>query len=294
MKFCISEAWKALSRRPAVTFFTVTTIGLSLFLAGVVWMAGSGLDRVSKGWARGVVVSVYIKDGAESAQKGRLERSLKALPGFHRLEHVGPKEALKRLEKNLGGDAGLLKNVEAGWLPESYEVTLKGEREVLVDAQEKLVSMGRSLPAVEEVRTLRRWHKRVDNLAGTLTASATILLFLTFIVCGFVIAGTVRLGLLSRREEFETRMLLGATKRFVAAPVLLEGVFQAFLGCLLALVLLFLLHSVTVPRIVEIFGAGWTEGLAGFLPLSNVALAVCLAGLVGLIGSGLAVSKGAA
>lgn len=292
IKFCIVEALKALSRRPAATFFTVSSIGLSLFLAGVVWMAGRGVDQVSKGWARGVVVSVYLKDGVETAQRQRLERSMRALPGFHRLEHVGRQDALKRLEKNLGGEAGLLRDVDAGWLPESFEITLKGEREVLVNAQEKLVSMGRALPAVEEVRTLRRWQKRVDKLAVTLTTSASVLLFLTFVVCGFVVAATVRLGLLSRRKEIETRIMLGATKRFVAAPVLLEGAFQAFLGCMLALVLLFLLHSVTVPRIVEVFGAGWTEGLTGFLPLSAIVWAVCLAGLVGLFGSGLAVGRG--
>lgn len=292
LRHCFGEALKALWRRPVTTFFTVTSIAFSLFLAGVVWLAGLSLDRVSSSWARGVVVSVYLRDDVETAQKQRLVRSLKALPGFHSMTHVDKKNALTRLKKNLGGDAALLKDVEAGWLPESFEITLKGKRDVLLRAQERLLSLGTALPAVEEVRTLHKWHRRLDGLAETLTTSAGVLLTITMVVCVFLVTATVRLGLLSRRKEIETQRILGATRNFVSAPILLEGVFLALLGCLFASIFLYTMYLVTVDRIPALLGMGIKEGLPGFLPPSTILGAFCLTALVGLFGGRLAVGRG--
>lgn len=294
MRHCLREASKALLRRPATSFFAITTIALSLFLAGVIWLTGRSIDRVSKQWAKGAVVSVYLRDGATPSEKSRIERSLKALPGFHGLQKINKKQARKRLRKNLGGDATVLRGVETEWLPESFQVTLRGRRTALLQAQDRLTSMGQAFTAIEEVRTVRQWHRRLDRLAHTLRTASGVLLVLTLLVCGFVVTSTVRLGLLSRRDELEIQKILGATGRFVAAPVLLEGAIQALTGSLVAVGFLYGLYSITVPQLTGLLGAGWDPGAVQFFAPSTLIWGVLLATVVGLLGSRLAVGRGGA
>jgi cell division transport system permease protein len=291
---CVAEAFKALVRRPATTLLAVGSIALSLVLAGTVFLAGKHVSHASDGWARGAVVAVYLRPSATAEGVERLRRSLARLPGLHEIRFVDKKEALSKLEKNLGADARLLSGVEPEWLPASFEVTLRGSRAVLLDAQDRLTALGQALPTVEEVRTLRKWHRRLDSLASTLNTAAGVIVMLTLIVCGFVVAATVRLGLLARRREMRIKRLLGATRRLIAAPVLMEGGLQALMGSAAAAAALYVLHDAALSRFSGVVGSTVGAPLFSFVPWSTVAWGVGLTTLAGLLGSGLAVGKHAA
>jgi cell division transport system permease protein len=57
-----------------------------------------------------------------------------------------------------------------------------------------------------------------------------------------IISNTIKLSIYSRKDEIDLMTLLGATHRFVKAPLLLEGVLQGVMGALLSLVSVKLIH----------------------------------------------------
>jgi len=50
-----------------------------------------------------------------------------------------------------------------------------------------------------------------------------------------IISNTIKLSIYSRKDEIDLMSLLGATYRFIKAPLLLEGVLQGTAGALLSL-----------------------------------------------------------
>lgn len=282
---------RALVSRPLSTLMAVGSIALSMLLAGTVYLASSHLKEFSSKWASGVVVAVYLAPKVTVDEVERVRRALLALPGRAKVRFVPQKAALDRLRQNLGADAKLLKGVEARWLPSSFQVTLRGRPSDLLEAQKRLASLGRALPAVEEVRTLTRFQRRLHSIARLTTYAGSVLLVLTILTCGYVVAVTVRLGLFARQEEIEVQRLLGATRAFVVAPMLVEGGLKAFLGAVAAVGLLYGLNAVIVPRIVELAGPGPAVSALRFVPWPVVAGAVGLTTLAGLFGSGMAVGR---
>ena len=63
-----------------------------------------------------------------------------------------------------------------------------------------------------------------------------------------IIANTIKLAIYSRKDEIDLMSFLGATNRFIRAPLLLEGMLQGFLGALLALSAVKLIHLYVVYR----------------------------------------------
>ncbi len=291
IRFCFAEAMRALASRPASSFLAVGTIALSLFLAGTIWAVSRGVTTSVERWGTGAVVAVYLQADVGAEERSRVERALERIPGAVEVRFMSRSQALTRLRRGLGPDANLLEGVDAKWMPESFQVTLRGDRSVLLAAQQRLVSLGRALHAVKEVRTVREWHRKVESLAGILTKIANGLVLVTFVVCGYVVASTVRLGQVSRTEETDLLHDLGAPGWFVTVPAMIEGATSALLGAGGAVALLYGLYLVLGPQ-VDAFGAGlFQAGFLGLMPIKVLAGSVALALLAGLAGSRLAVRK---
>ncbi|MGH0032616.1 MAG: cell division protein FtsX, partial [Myxococcota bacterium] len=103
-----------------------------------------------------------------------------------------------------------------------------------------------------------------------------------------IVANTIRLAVLSRRDELEILSLVGASRAFVNTPFLLEGVVQGSVGGMAALLLLYALFRLVLPG----FEFGLEMLLGGVSPrffTGGEAAALVTAGAaLGLFGAGAA------
>ena len=51
----------------------------------------------------------------------------------------------------------------------------------------------------------------------------------------FIVSNTIKLTIYARRDELEVMSLVGATRFFIKAPFLIEGIIQGGAGALLAI-----------------------------------------------------------
>jgi len=247
----------------------------------------TGVDR----WGTEAVVALYLQPDTTSSERRRVAEALRRVPGAVAVRFISHKDAMTRLRQGLGPDEELLTGVDPKWLPESFLVTLKGDRSLLVGAQDRLVQLGKAMDSIQEVRTVRAWHRRVESLAGILNRIAAGLVLVTFLVCGYVVASTVRLGQDSRREETAVLHDLGAPGWFVTIPAMMEGGVTAFLGAMGALALLYGLFVVLGTEL-DALGAGQAaRGFWSLLPWRMLAASLGAVVLAGMAGSRLAVRK---
>jgi cell division transport system permease protein len=149
---------------------------------------------------------------------------------------VSKQEAWDEFAKELGGDE-LLKAVGENPLPASIRLKLRPEF-LNYASMEKIADALTGEPIVEEVRFGGEWVRRLDQFSASLARINLVVGALVALGVLIVVANTIRLTVVARRELLRILALIGAGPGFLRAPLLVEGVLVAALGALIALGLL--------------------------------------------------------
>ena len=125
-----------------------------------------------------------------------------------------------------------------------------------------------SQPGVTQVQD---WRDVLDRLSAITTAVSLGLFGLSVIMlisAVVLVSNTLRMGMFARRKEISIMRLVGATNWRIRVPFLIEGGSEAFLGAVLAVVILFL---------GKVFIVDQLAGKIVWLPLvrNSDVLAVC-------------------
>ena len=91
-----------------------------------------------------------------------------------------------------------------------------------------------TLAGVEGVTDQRRYLDQIFSVLNTASLTAIGIASLMLVAAALLIATTIRLSAFSRRRELGIMRLVGASNRFIQTPFILEGVFAALIGSLLA------------------------------------------------------------
>jgi cell division transport system permease protein len=229
-------------------------------------------------------VSVFLKSDLKRAEAQALERPLRADRRLSKVRFIPREEALKELNAVQG-----LSDVTAALgqnpLPDAYVVTVRsGEIELLV------ADLGK-LPGVAHVQADTAWARRLASVAAIGRLALWLLTFLLGLGLVAVTFNTIRLQILTQREEIEVSKLIGATDSFIRRPFYYLGALQGVAGGVLASVIVWLalaLLNREVRVLAESFGSAFR--ITSLSPEDALAV-VALAGLLGWLGAHLSVSK---
>ena len=110
-------------------------------------------------------------------------------------------------------------------------------------------------PGVDEVEDQRKFLDPIFSILNAASYTAIGLAVLMLIAAVLLIATTIRLSAFSRRRELGIMRLVGASNRFIQTPFILEGVFAALIGSVLA--------AAAVVAIVQFFVKGYLSASLG-------------------------------
>jgi cell division transport system permease protein len=283
LRYCCADAWDEWRHNPGVNLLALATLAATLFLAGVVLLLLSNLDRQVAELRRDIRVLVFLRDDLAPAQRAGLERELRALPGVVQVEHVDKQEALRRYQQWAGELGDLVGELETNPLPASLEVALAPGP----DAERVAATLASRLEGrggIEEVRFNRDWLERLESLLELARLGGAGLALLVFGTVVVIIACVLRLAAHSRRDEIEIMLLVGAPPALVRGPFLVAGFVQGLLASLLALGLVELVRRSSLAyagpgsRALLDIAAGRPLAVALALALLGTGLVVSLAG----------------
>ena len=274
LAYFVAEAWRGMWHHRSLTLTAIASVAGALLTIGVflLFTANAQQAMTSLGDRREVIV--YLKDSAGRDEVQALRARMEGLYGP--ATYVSKQEAWDEFARELGGDE-LLKAVGENPLPASIRLRLRPGY-LHFAAMERIADALAGEPVVEEVRFGGEWVRRLDRFtAGLTTINLTVALVVALGVL-LVIANTIRLTVVARRELLRILALVGAGPGFLRAPLVLEGVLVATIAAVVALGLL----------------AGVWAGLDGrpfplvFLPWRWAAVFVAAAAALGCAGSFLA------
>lgn len=276
--YFIREAWRGLWHHRTFTWTALLALVGALVVPGVflVVLVNTLNAAHSLGDRRELVV--FLREGVADSTRETLARRLSGVA--RSVTYVSKEEAWEEMARELGGSE-LLEAVGQNPLPASYRVRLRPRYLNYASMDSIATSVGNE-EAVEEVQFGGEWVRRLDRFFDTLRVIGFGIGAVIALVVLFVVSNTIRLTVVARREIHRVMLLMGASSRFVRMPLVLEGLLVSVLAAVVALGLLYGLFALLEPRLAV---------LPVFLPWRWIVAFLLTAGVLGALGSALAVSR---
>ncbi|RMG42412.1 MAG: ABC transporter permease [Candidatus Dadabacteria bacterium] len=287
----VKRALENVARSPLTALATLVTMSTSLLVFSLLCVFIENTNRVLAEIQSSVPMRVYIVDGADEQEIAELRQIIESSNLVDQVKFINKQEALKEFQASLGSYSSLLEGLDQeNPLPESFEVRFKSEIAGSSELQ-SFINLVSASPAVDAVHINRGLFDRLDTVISSARKFGVLAVILMLGITAFVIAITILLAVYSHREEISIMQLVGATRLFVRAPYLVEGVLQGLLAGVLAIGLCHLL-------VIGLNSLMFNSPLLNVLfvriePLTWIysAAVVLLGGVIGLTGSYLAVRQ---
>ena len=218
-----------------VTFISLTFVGAAILLQlQIGQMKGYWYDRAQ--------VAVYLctdvdttgnctQAEATQAQIDAVEAQLNSAtlaPYIEKYEFESHEQAYENFQDQFA-DSPLAGFVTPETLNESFRVNLVDP----TDADILIESLS-GAAGVQNVEDQRGYLDQIFAVLNAASYTAIGVAALMLVAAVLLIATTIRLSAFSRRRELGIMRLVGASNRFIQTPFILEGVFAALIGSLLA------------------------------------------------------------
>jgi len=282
----LAQTLRRLGGSPLPTLLNVLAIGIAMALPLGLYVVLQNLQGMARDWRGEPELFLFLDVEAGSADLGEIEsrlRSRKDLVGYR----LVPKAAALAELKASTGLGELIESLGSNPLPDGFVVKPGSARP---GDLEKLRAEMLEWPKVEHVQLDTDWARRLYAAVRLGRLAVLILASLLSVAMVAVSFNTIRLQLLTRRDEIEVSSLIGATPSFMRRPFLYYGTLLGFLGGLAAWLIVALSLHLLRGGLVEVQTLfGWELGLHD-LGLADGAAALAFAALLGWLGAWLATS----
>jgi cell division transport system permease protein len=279
----LARMWRA----PVAMLTMASVIGVTLCLPALLYVAIDNLQRFAGNVGNSPQISLFLALDAKDETIKDIGQRLKNHEGIDTHRFVARDAAWQDLQKN-SGLGELAGGLEQNPLPDAYIVQPKDNDPAAV---ERLQQEMQQWPDVELAQLDAAWAKRLHTLIELgnriVLVVAGLLGFALLVITG----NSIRLQILTQREEIALSRLIGATDRFIRRPFLYAGTFYGLGGGIAAFLILdatVWLFNLSVAELAQQYGSDFRL----ILPAADLALAlVGGSALLGWVGSNWAVSR---
>ena len=293
-RFALGAALSTVRKSPGSFLFNVLVVAFALMLpfAGITLL--DNVRPLSEQLSVDPEISLFMKQEATREEANAIAPQIRRIVASGGRASVGfvPREQALASLKAKSGLSDVLDTLGDNPLPDSFVMKLEGfARGGAADQVDTMVEQLRALPGVDTVQVDSAWVKRLAALLNILRLALLLLAVTLGIVVIAVVFNTIRLQVLTQKEEIAVSKLLGATDNFIHRPFYYTG---ALLGLCAGAVALGAVTLALAPlnRAIAEFARLYASEFQ-LAPLSGLEIAGLLAisaGL-GLIGAMLSVQR---
>lgn len=246
------EAFKNLFRNGWMSFASISSISISLFLLGLVLIFSLNISYITDQIENKIEISVYLKTNTTQEEIKIIQNRLANISQIKTITFVSKQQGLENLSQRLG-DSGkeLIESFKGSEnpLPDSFVVEVENPRQVYETAQFiESINTQLSKKLIEKVKYGKDTIDALLKITNIIRAIGSAIVLILSITAIFLIANTIKLTIMARRKEISIMRLVGATNTFIRWPFFIEGALLGLIGSLIpAFLLLFgywqLLHN---------------------------------------------------
>ncbi|MCR5756558.1 MAG: permease-like cell division protein FtsX [Selenomonas sp.] len=285
-EYFIQEVFHSLRRNNWMSFASIGTVAVSLFVLGVFLILVLNMNRMASMLESQVQISVYLQDEVTKSERIGLQSDIEKMQGIDKVKFVDKDEAKERLAERLGDQKYLLDALgDKNPLPDAFEVTVK--------TPEMVETAAKAIERMDGVESAKYGQDVVEHLFDITRLMRVFGLVLMLLLAGatiFIISNTIRLTVFARRKEIAIMKYVGATDWFIRWPFLMEGI---VLGCIGGIISALALRSFYAAMAAKIYNTLAFFPLLPQYPFMNyVTVAIIFSGmLIGAIGSAFSLKR---
>jgi cell division transport system permease protein len=286
-RHALAVTLRRLLGHPLSTLFSVMVIGIALSLPAGLYVVLENLGTASGNLSAAPQLSLFLALDAGRQEAMQVQARLKGHPRIRTVHFIPREQALEQLKQNAKlGD--VVESLPRNPLPDAFVVNAKSDDPV---ALKQLRDELQQWPNVAHVQLDSAWAERLAAFLELGRQAVLILAALLGFALLAITGNTIRLQILTQREEIEVAKLIGATDPFIRRPFLYFGALQGLLGGAAALLLVgasLHLLNFSVAELATLYGSDFR--LTAQKSSDSLRLLLLAAGL-GWVGAYLSVAR---
>lgn len=244
------NAVRQLFKQPLATLLILIMLAIAMSLPLALYLGVQSSQAVLGKLNESPQITLYMEQNADEADSAVVKELLAADKRIEKSEFIGKAQGLSELQTSMG-QQDIVSMLDSNPLPDAFVVSPKpgGTPSEMQALRQDLAK----LPMVESAQLDTEWMQtlyQIDDFVQKVLAFLSVTLSVAFVL---VAHNTIRLQILSRKEEIEITKLLGAPSSFIRRPFLYQAVWQSLLAAGLSLALCAWLIHATQPLVAQIF-----------------------------------------
>jgi cell division transport system permease protein len=278
LRFMARELWRGFVQHRALTLTSVLSMSAILLIFLYFMMVLQTVDRYADQLEAREEISVFLNEGLSKSELTRVSAALRALDGVDSVRYVSKEEAWESFRADISDEA-LIQAVGSNPLPASF-IVRPAPAARNAEGVRTIARAAETVPHVEDVRYAGEWVLRAEQVVGTLERIGAAVGLIVLVGVLFVVGATTRLSVQTRLDSVHLVRSLGGGFLFTEAPYLAEGFVLASVSSLLTIAAARLIHDALADGLFRLL----------FLPTPTLLAFVAISGLLGLLGSWIAVA----
>ncbi len=282
LRYVLQEGFSGFTRAKLSSTAAVITICISLLLLSLFAILFINAEAIVKELRNKVELEAFLVDQASDDDIARIKKMIEGIDGVQEVHFVSKEDAAKIFYEEFGEDIYKILNFNP--LPASFKIYLKDGYKTTQRVYEIYYQI-KALQGIDDVIYRKQLLELIDQRArGYLWMLFGIGIFVALSAL-LLVANTIRLAIYAKRDIIRTMKLIGATRRFIRTPFLIEGFLQGLLGGIIASAILY--------GVITYLEQALTLQMAALIRVQPYyyGIIVCVGCLLGLFGSAISVRQ---
>jgi cell division transport system permease protein len=272
------------------TFMISLVIAVAMCVPGLFYMGVDHLSKLTNHMQDETEISLFLKLDADADAVSEIDAVLAKNDAIKQFHLVTKDQAWAQLKAKAETNEidNKVNQLAKNPLPDAFFIQAKSTEPATLEA---LKNELQSIPGVEQAVLNTEWAKRLSTILALGTKIILFIATLLAIALLVIIGNTVRMQILTQKDEIVVSKLIGATTSFIRTPFLYAGMLYGLFGGLLAIMILTVivqLYNQSVAQLSSLYSSDFS------LPLVNIPLfagIIVAAIFIGWLGSYLAVTR---
>ena len=237
-------------RQPFATLLILLMLAIAMTLPLALYLGVQSGQAVLGKLNEAPQITLYMELSADEVDNEAVKTLLAEDARISKSEFIGKQKGLQELQQSMGAQ-DLVSMLDDNPLPDVFIVT--PDAGTAPEAMQILQQDLSELPMVEAARLDTEWMQTLYQINAFLHRIFWFLAITLSVAFVLVAHNTIRLQILSRKEEIEITKLLGAPASFIRRPFLYQAAWQSLLSAAISIGLCAWLMRASQPLINQNF-----------------------------------------
>lgn len=274
--FLFKEGIKNIWRHKMTAVTAIISVFLVLLVIGIFIVIQQNSHHFIERIRSEYKIKVFFTENVDNGHGQEIVNQMKTIDDISSVKLVTKEDALKIYQSDF--DEDLFELLGYNPLPVSAVIELEksGNKEIDV---EPIINAIHNLDNIDEVEYEGTLIRRVEYFYNITVRILTYIAIALIVITIIVISNTVKLSVYAKQDLIQNLKSIGASKRFIKTPFIIEGILEGVIGAGFAVSVIFILVKATNKYFSELVTFNIDYNLIG------VAWIIVIAVLIGFIGS---------